>query len=159
TGSIRVYDPVANAVVGDFTDTLVKSIDAHGDSLSGQAITFTATVGLEEELMTSGMADVTINGTYSAKAMGLKAEEAFTLSANSVLSTRKIADGADPLTAPSLGDSGDLTIECKSITVNAGSKLLAQVEDGSTFAAGNVTLEAKDTSNRQETQLSPLNLG
>src|SRR5438477_187778 len=91
--------------------------------------------------------------------MDLQADKTYTLAGNRVLSTRKIAAGADPLTAPSTGDSGDLKIERKSITVNTGSKLLAQLEDGSTFAAGVVTLEAKDSSNRQATQLSPINVG
>src|SRR5262249_25759760 len=78
TGSIRVFDPVTNQDFGNFSDTLVKSINAHGSSLTGQAITFTTTVGLTDELKTSGLADVTVNGTYSAKSMDLEADESFT---------------------------------------------------------------------------------
>src|SRR5262249_9748127 len=110
-GVIQVVDPVANRVVSNFTDSLVKSIDAHGGSLPGQAVTFTSTVSLEEELKTSGLPDVTINGIYSAKAMELKADQSFTLGNGGVLSTRKIQEGVDPLTAPSLGNSGDIAIE------------------------------------------------
>src|SRR5262249_39469787 len=134
------------------------SINAHGSSLTGQAITFTATVGLTDELKTSGLADVTVNGTYSAKSMDLEADESFTLAGNSVLCTRKIAARGDPLTAPSTGDTGDLPIESSSITVNPGSKLLAQAEEGSSFKAGKVSLDAQNTTNRQATQLSPPNL-
>src|SRR5262249_20756614 len=81
-----------------------------------------------------------------------------TLAGNSVLFTRKVAEGADPLTAPSEGDSGDITIESPSITINSGSALLAHVQEGSVFHAGNVTLEAKDTSLRQKTGLLPVNV-
>jgi hypothetical protein len=120
TGSIRVVDG-SGQVVGDFGDTLVKSINAHAVTLpggitpSGQGITFPATVGLEEELSTSGLATVTINGTYTAGSVDVAAADSFRL-AGGVLSTRKIAEGADPLTAPSLADSGDINIDAPAIT-------------------------------------------
>src|SRR5262249_5783365 len=73
-----------------------------------------------------------------------------------VLSTRKIAAGANPLTAPSLGDSGDLKIEAPAITISSGSELLAGVEDGRMFMPGAIDLTADDTAIRQETSFLPV---
>jgi hypothetical protein len=156
TGSIRVFDPVANQVVGDFNDTLVKSIDAHGSNLSGQAITFTDTIGLEQELRTSGLGDVTINGSYTAGSVELGATDSFTLASGGILSTRNVATGANPLTAPSLGDSGDLKIDAPAITISTGSSLLAGVEEGSAFKPGAIELTSEDTAIRQVTSFLPV---
>src|SRR5262249_42086680 len=143
-----VLDPVANQVVADYEEALVKSIDAHGNNASGQAITFTDTVTLEDELKTSGLSLVTFTGTYTVGAAEFGADS-FTLSGPGILSTRKIAEGADALTAPSVGDSGDIKIEAHAINVNQGARLLANVEEGSAFAPGAIELTAEDTAIRQ----------
>ncbi len=62
---------------------------------------------------------------------------------NVMLSTRKI-DEADTRdnheTKNSAGDSGDITLESKSIELKNGTKLLADVESGSAFSGGDVNL-------------------
>ena len=52
----------------------------------------------------------------------------------------RIASG-DPSTAASTGDSGDIKIVAHQITIEAGSRLLAQVEEGSPFEPGLIQLQ------------------
>ncbi len=60
------------------------------------------------------------------------------------MSSRAFA-GNDPVLGNSIGGSGHIAIESPQIKIDANAKLLAHVEDGSSFSAGNVTLLAKDT--------------
>lgn len=77
----------------------------------------------------------------SAAAGGWDVEaDSFTVCAQSVISTRRIASG-DPSTAASTGDSGDIKIVAHQITIEAGSRLLAQVEEGSPFEPGLIQLQ------------------
>src|SRR5262249_16886334 len=85
-GSIQVVDAVAHQVAGSFPDTGVESITAQGSGAAGQAVTFTGTVGLTGELITSGVADVTLSGSYTAKSAELAASDSFTLAAGGLLS-------------------------------------------------------------------------
>jgi hypothetical protein len=60
---------------------------------------------------------------------------------NVTITSRQIT-GSDYLTAASTANSGDLEFKAKSITVGSNAKLLTQVETGSAFQAGDITLVA-----------------
>ena len=61
-----------------------------------------------------------------------------------VISTRTVAPGANPTTAVSTGNSGPLTLAAPTILIGPGTQLRADAinSSGSTFAAGNVELNA-----------------
>ncbi len=82
----------------------------------------------------------------------LQANQSIMVNPGVIISTRILADvdNDDHLTAVSTGNSGDLTLEAPQITLSSGSMLLAQVEDGSSYKAGNITLKAVNT---EETSL------
>ncbi|HNR52294.1 MAG TPA: leukotoxin LktA family filamentous adhesin, partial [Deltaproteobacteria bacterium] len=72
----------------------------------------------------------------------INAGGSITLHEDAVISTRNVSSGADLLTDDSLGNSGKLTLNAPEIILKAGSKLLANVEDGSLYQAGDITLQA-----------------
>ncbi len=72
----------------------------------------------------------------------ISAGDAITLHEDAVISTRNVLSGADLLTADSLGSSGKLSLSAPEITLEAGSKLLADVGGDSLHLAGDITLEA-----------------
>ncbi len=63
-----------------------------------------------------------------------------TVDPNVVISTRQVAGGADPRTAPSVAASGSVSFTAPEILVGAGAAILAGATGG--FAAGNVTFTA-----------------
>ncbi|HPM81125.1 MAG TPA: hypothetical protein PLF81_10510, partial [Candidatus Anammoximicrobium sp.] len=67
--------------------------------------------------------------------------DSFTANGGATVSTRSIVAGGDPATAPSAAASGDISIVAHNIDIQAGSRLLAQVEEGSAFEPGNVVLK------------------
>ena len=69
--------------------------------------------------------------------------KALNVKAGAVISTRQLAWLADPLTALSTGNSGDLTLESTNLTAEADSRLLANADSG--FTSGSITLTAHDT--------------
>ena len=71
------------------------------------------------------------------------------------ISSRQIG-GGDPATAASTGDSGSITITSPSITFQNQDAILANVEPGSIYTAGDVTLDAEDHTLRQTTVASPV---
>ncbi|TXI73269.1 MAG: leukotoxin LktA family filamentous adhesin, partial [Limnohabitans sp.] len=75
-----------------------------------------------------------------------EATRSVTVSSGVKVNTRKVANGADPTNSAvaSTGDSGNILIKAPSITVQSGAVLDASVVNsgGSTFKAGDVTLEA-----------------
>ncbi|MCF2147132.1 DUF4347 domain-containing protein [Desmonostoc muscorum LEGE 12446] len=68
-----------------------------------------------------------------------------TVKNNVIVSTRQI-NGTDYLTANSIGNSGNLEFGAPIINVGNGAKILTQVENGSTYTAGDITLNARDDS-------------
>jgi filamentous hemagglutinin family protein len=72
----------------------------------------------------------------------LQADNSIIVSPDVVLSTRKTANGAadNQATAPSVGNSGKLTITASHITLGDGAKLYAQADNG--YIAGDVSLIA-----------------
>ncbi len=72
----------------------------------------------------------------------ISAGGSISLHEDAVISTRNASNGADLLAAGSLGSSGELTMSAPEIILEAGSKLLSHVEDGSLHRAGDITLEA-----------------
>ena len=73
--------------------------------------------------------------------------EQLTVMSGVVVSTRDIANSltGDHDADSSEGDSGALSFVARTITVDTGAALFAHVEDGSTYSAGDVTLDASDT--------------
>ncbi len=65
------------------------------------------------------------------------------ISDNALVCTREIS-GSDCVNDVSTGDSKDIAILAETITIGDGAKILAHVEDGSSFSAGDITLTASD---------------
>ena len=92
--------------------------------------------------------DLTVSAnTYTDGAdLTLEADDVLTVAAGVTISTRDVGDSAGPRldhgVAASVGDSGALTLKAREISLESGSRLLAQATGG--FAAGDVTLEARD---------------
>ena len=69
--------------------------------------------------------------------------ESITLTDGKIISTRKLAEGeADHNTGASGGNSGSIKVWSPNITIGEGAQLLAHVENGSIYTAGDITLEA-----------------
>jgi hypothetical protein len=79
------------------------------------------------------------------------------------ISTRQIS-GGDHLNGVSTGNSGAITLQASDIlqgsdiTISSGTRLLAHVEDGSGFGAGDITLEADHSGYREATVLLPVSV-
>ncbi|MFZ2267304.1 MAG: leukotoxin LktA family filamentous adhesin [Azonexus sp.] len=75
----------------------------------------------------------------------LLADQSITINSGVTVSTRQVAGGAgaDQDTASSVGDSGNLSLSAQNITLQSGSRLLAQSTDG--YRAGDITLNATST--------------
>jgi len=65
----------------------------------------------------------------------------FTSYGSATISTRRIPVGGDPAAAHSTDDSGDLSIVARNIEIQAGSRLLAHVEESSSFEPGEIRLK------------------
>lgn len=139
-------------------------IDARGGEVSGDggAIELSAvkTVSLAGGVFRAGAASgkagsilidptdielVTTNQYTYGASFTLQANEKITVADGVTISTRNIGAGSDHLNDSSVGNSGDLTLEAPEIIVEHGARLLAHVEDGSIYAAGDISLTAKDT--------------
>lgn len=156
-GQIQVKDLNTNEVIGGFSTSLVQSLQVQGHHLAGQSITFGGTVAISGELKALGVEQVLFVGQYQVASAELHGEKQVTFATGSRLSTREIAPESDPLTAASTADSGDIKIEGKSIEIKGS--LLAQVEEGSEFEAGSVSLAAEDVAVRELELLSGPNPG
>jgi filamentous hemagglutinin family protein len=89
--------------------------------------------------------------TWDAGTLTLLADEQITLEPDVVVSSRQVTPSSGQtlrnahLNNDSDGDSGHIAIEAPRIELQTGSMLLAQVEDGSGYSAGNIDLTAYDT--------------
>ena len=73
--------------------------------------------------------------------LSIKKVDSITVNTNAKVVTRKLANGSTSyLTGVSTGDSGDITFEAQTITINSGAQILADVNSGSTFLAGNIVM-------------------
>ena len=92
---------------------------------------------------TGGSANVILNGTDAL----LEATNSITIAGDGIVDTRKFDRGANggvmSATNPSTGNSGNITLIAPSITVRG--KLLAGVSEGSSYSAGDVTLNASQS--------------
>src|SRR5262249_24371458 len=88
-----------------------------------------------------GLTTLELDGSYTAGSANLKASNVV-FDPGSLLSTRKLPSGADPDLGGSVGDSGAILVSAKTITVGTGARLLAHVENGSTFQPGYARLTA-----------------
>ncbi|MGH2929533.1 MAG: hypothetical protein ACRDL8_15130, partial [Solirubrobacteraceae bacterium] len=133
------YSPVpAAATTGVGTGMTVRiTTDASGDPTAtmmaagtgyaqGETVTFDDPAGVGDPLT------VTVADPLAAWQTG------------PVISTRAIAQGADPQTADSTGSSGAISLTAPAITLGPGTRLLANViaAPGSAYTAGNVSLTA-----------------
>ena len=134
--NIRVFDGTANS---DFAANAVKGINVHGNGQANQNLTLNSTVNLTGALTVTGLATVTVNGFYTVNSANLALSDTLTVASTATISSRHIASG-DPLTALSIGNSGDLILAAPTIIVADSSRLLAGADSG--FTAGNVTLTA-----------------
>ncbi|MCO6455093.1 MAG: choice-of-anchor D domain-containing protein [Pirellulaceae bacterium] len=94
---------------------------------------------------TAGTETVSIAASAALTAAGgvdLQADS-ITVGQSATISTRGIA-GGDPLTAASTADSGELSLYAHTITIQPGARLLAQVEEGSTFSPGTVSVKVEN---------------
>src|SRR5262249_41828992 len=128
------------------------------DAGAGNALTIDATSplaggGLNAPVLIEG--DVLTNGG----ALTVKSFRGIEVLDNRTVSTRQVAAGGDPLTDPSVAQSGAITFTVRNpdywnplvnlngdfphVTVGNGARLLAQATGG--FAGGNVKLEATNT--------------
>ena len=105
-----------------------------------------------------GVVEVGSNDTLSSDSgdLTIQADNAISVGPDATISSRQTGD-ADLVSGDSTGDSGDISFQAPSITLGQGDLVLAQVEEGSPFEPGDVTLEAEDSSLRQATVLSPVN--
>ncbi|WP_293798055.1 leukotoxin LktA family filamentous adhesin [uncultured Bosea sp.] len=89
---------------------------------------------------TGGSANMITNGTN----VSLEASNSITIASDGIIDTRNFNRSANngelSVANPSLGNSGSITLAAPSITVSG--KLLAGVSSGSSYAAGDVTLDA-----------------
>src|SRR5262249_13712320 len=87
-----------------------------------------------------GSGDTIPNLTTSGADVTLTADESIEI--DGYINTRKVAQGADPTNdaVASTGNSGKITLNAPSITVNSGGVLDASANSG--FTAGDITLSA-----------------
>ena len=155
-GTINMYGSTAVFSAG-------ARIDASaGSSGDGGAIEFSArdTVTLAGGEFAAGAANgragsvlvdpnnielVGSNQIVSGANYSLVANNSIMVNSGVIISTRNIGASTDYDNAVSAGNSGDISLTAPSITLNTGSKLLAQVETGSLFQGGAVTLTATQT--------------
>ncbi len=105
---------------------------------SGTAGTATlSTTGPSGNLFIGG-SDLPNDGTN----LVLKAENSISVVPNVTISSRQIGNGTDALNSPSTGDSGNITFDAPSITIGNGASILANVESGSSFNAGDISIKA-----------------
>ena len=116
------------------------------DKYGGDRVTinsFSVKVALSISLDDEGKGDdyITITSDMLLNGENLKlTAETVTVNSNVTISTRNM-DGV----GNSTGDSGDITITGEKITIKPGAQLLAHVETGSLFKAGNITVSADAT--------------
>jgi FG-GAP-like repeat/FG-GAP repeat len=139
TSTIRVFDGSTNR---DFARASVSSIAAAGNNSSNQSVTFNSSVNLTGPLSATGLTSEVLNGSYQVRSASLTASGTIDIAAGSTLSTRRIAAGGDPLTAPSVGNSGAIGLTAPNIQVGNGANVLANADSG--FTAADVTMSAHD---------------
>jgi len=98
------------------------------------------------KIKTRDIETVSVEANASVTASGGLDIEADSFTANSAatISTRQIAAG-DPATAASAGDSGAISVVAHNITIQGGSRLLAQVEEGSDSQPGKIALKVDNS--------------
>ncbi len=123
----------------------VHAIEVAGIGLSaGQVVILGnstgSTVDLTGALTVSSVSTLDLDDNYSVQSANLTAGSIAI--SDVTLSSRQVGAG-NPATAPSLGNSGNLTLSAPGISLTGGAALLANVDSG--FTAGTVSLTASDT--------------
>ncbi len=126
-------------ISGDLGSLQITGADANGNAINDTLNNPNDTGGIAPLLFGSS---ITI-GNINTHGGSLEIDSA-KIEVNGLLSTRDIAQSSDPNVAPSLGNSGNIKLHGKSITIDGNAELLAQVETGSAFSPGTVDIEATD---------------
>ncbi|NER24473.1 MAG: DUF4347 domain-containing protein [Symploca sp. SIO1C2] len=127
-------DVVLN-VTGDFTIGNIGKIVGDGTGpLDNLTLKVDGAVTIGGLIGGGGLLDLAIEATT------INILEDVTISSRQVL-------GNDFLNSNSIANSGDLTFNASTITLGSGAQLLAQVEPGSGFQAGNINLNAREEKN------------
>ena len=150
-----VYMMAANSAVAQTGALVNTSAGATGDGgaiefsarnsveLAGGQFVATAASGSRGTVLIDPE-DITVsaNQYFGGADHTLIADNAITVNAGVVVSTRNVAGGdtANQTTAVSVGNSGNLNLQAGSITLNTGSALIASADSG--FNGGDITINA-----------------
>lgn len=113
---------------------VIDAVDVDLSAMAGRAGTFL----IDPEDLVISSAQISVNGA----SVILQADHSITIAAGGSIDTRQFNRAGGELSAanPSTGNSGSITLDAPIITV-AGS-LLANVSSGSSYTAGDITLDA-----------------
>jgi len=137
-GVTQVNATTVQATLADITGTLDI------DTSDGTDTVAFGTVDLRDAgIKTRNAETVSVDaGAIVAAGGGFDVETStFTSYGSATISTRRIPVGGDPAAAHSTDDSGDLSIVARNIEIQAGSRLLAHVEESSSFEPGEIRLK------------------
>ncbi len=139
TGNLTYDGPVI--IVG------TRRIEATGSI----TITSVATIagnddGTADNLTLVAGSSVSLGGSIGGKDLHnltIEAGTTISVASGATLSSRNLGAGSDPLSDASAGDSGDITLSARDISLAVGARLLAQADSG--FTPGDVSLNASVT--------------
>mgnify|MGYP001791491610 CR=1 FL=1 len=166
TGEIEAAIAFSDAVTSDYSSVLATFTGSQtiGSTVFDEAVTISGDVVLKVtgDLTIANIATILGDGVGPLDNLTIEADgvveiggligggglnnlnieaEAITLLAGATVSSRQIL-GNSFLTGTSTQDSGDIRFDASNITFGEGAALLAQVEPGSGFQAGDITLAA-----------------
>ena len=128
----------------------VTKLVVQGSGASNQGVTFGGSGGTitldtapgTTALTASGISSLTFTDvTIDASSINLAASGTIDIAAGATLSSRQIASGGNPLTAPSIGNSGAQVLAAPNIEVADGARILANANSG--YASADVTLKPR----------------
>src|SRR5262245_21032479 len=157
-GSLSVASD-ASLVLGMMNQVHLSGITGQGHALQIQALG--ASSGAVGQLASPTLLTVDANIDTKGGALSILNMQGIEVSSGVNISTRNIGSSTDYLRAASVGNSGALKLTSENpdtfnpilnigfnhphVTVGSGARLLAQVDEGSSFTAGDVTLSAQNT--------------
>jgi len=137
SGVTQVNSTTVQVLLAAVTGTLNVDTSDGTDTLAFGTINLGAAdikIRNVETVSVDANAGVTAAGGFDVES------DSFTTNSKATVSTRRIASG-DPVTADSTANSGDISIVAHNIAIQAGSRLLAHVEEASAFEPGKVGLK------------------
>ena len=97
----------------------------------------------------SGIANVTVGGGAGATlpsfatggaGLSITATESITIASGAYINTRATGFGGDDTTDPSIGNSGNITLEAPSVTIDGALNAFALISGSSTYKSGTIAL-------------------